>query len=940
MKSVINHETHNALSTGFKKSSVDLADLFTFYRQFNTTGLTTMAAFANYSVKEKQMETAPPEETDLNRKIEHEQNSVLRQKSSFPEDEKESLSFFRILTHRKKSPEEYVTQTPREFINALAFTEEETECEEEMVIPDAPSLLVWARVWPFFRTILGTTYHSDEVDIPKTIRIITECKPFRRFPMVQRNAWASHCQILLDCDERMIPFHSDLYRLMKNLIRIRGKSGMEIFIMENGPYKKMRKFHQPHHYVPYNTPEPGTPVVVVSDLGCFDSTGNSRNEWLHFGRDLYKKGFCPVALVPLSPGMVDKELLFYWRVVLLNRNKKLNYYNVIGERKPPEQHFALVNQLLTLLSAAIRVETGLLRSVRMLLGPGADAGVEGAVWNHSAVERTILGFGFKIGASRRFRENYKELQKDPGFHELQEKTKELIQKFHQPLSKMILMEERANWGDIDTAWWKTAKTLMDTDFPGFLAWFLRVKERLSAETWENDAIGAAWVIAHKDEILHNKQITIPPGLDLNLYEWILKREKPAEKTYFLTQAGRSIRIFPGSKETTHVYTITTSLPDIQVVTFPREKTGPGEVLRLEDAVKEIRNLDPPPVIEPGENNMIRLFTEHDVFDIDEMTKPEWALAMGRDKNGLFAEYKTEKGSKRLYWCDPRTVLYFGDDMDFYFNKGFFWDAPEYLYFKENGFPALPWAAHHGFDEYGLSATVTIKNVQFRMRWIKPGEFMLGSPEDEPERFDNETLHRVILTRGYWMAETPCTRELWEVVMGSNPSRFKGKQLPVENVSWNDCKKFILKINTMIPGLELRLPTEAEWEYACRASTATPFHFGENASTDQVNYDGNFPYNNGKKGEYREKTVEVFALPCNSWGLYQIHGNVWEWCEDWYGEYETGTVIDPQGPDNGDYRVIRGGGWFGDARYARSAARNGGGPSFRSGRVGFRLARGY
>ncbi|MBN2444116.1 MAG: formylglycine-generating enzyme family protein [Spirochaetales bacterium] len=251
-----------------------------------------------------------------------------------------------------------------------------------------------------------------------------------------------------------------------------------------------------------------------------------------------------------------------------------------------------------------------------------------------------------------------------------------------------------------------------------------------------------------------------------------------------------------------------------------------------------------------------------------------------------------------------------------------------------------WESDYGEDETGIWAAFTVKGVRQLFRWIGPGEFTMGSPKEERERLSEETPHHVKLTHGYWMAETTCTQELWEAVMGSNPSRFKGKQLPVEWVSWDDCKKFILNINTMIPGLELRLPTEAEWEYACRAGTATPFSFGETITTDQVNYNGNYPYNKGKKGKYREKTVKVNELPCNAWGLYQMHGNVREWCDDWYGEYGTGTAIDPKGPEKGVNRVMRGGGWIDDAGDARSADRSSRTLSYRDYYVGFRLARGH
>ncbi|MDM8542185.1 formylglycine-generating enzyme family protein [Desulfococcaceae bacterium HSG9] len=257
----------------------------------------------------------------------------------------------------------------------------------------------------------------------------------------------------------------------------------------------------------------------------------------------------------------------------------------------------------------------------------------------------------------------------------------------------------------------------------------------------------------------------------------------------------------------------------------------------------------------------------------------------------------------------------------------------------NYFP-LAWASDWGEDNYGLWMAFTFKKIRYALRWIKPGRFMMGSPEDEPQRYDDELQHEVILTQGFWMGETACTQELWEAVMGVNPSKFKGAKRPVENVSWNDCMAFIKKLNDRLPGLDLHLPTEVEWEYACRAGTQTPFSFGDNITTDQVNYDGDYPYDGAPKGKNRGKTVEVGTLPCNSWGLYEMHGNVYEWCSDWYGEYPSESVVDPMGPESGEDRVLRGGGWFYFGRNVRSALRYLDEPDFRGDGTGLRFARGH
>ena len=241
------------------------------------------------------------------------------------------------------------------------------------------------------------------------------------------------------------------------------------------------------------------------------------------------------------------------------------------------------------------------------------------------------------------------------------------------------------------------------------------------------------------------------------------------------------------------------------------------------------------------------------------------------------------------------------------------------------------------DQYGVWAEADLAGFRQRFRLILPGSFLMGSPDFEPERETHENQHRVHLTRGFWLADTACTQAIWKAVLGANPSQFRGDNRPVENVSWNDVIAFIRNLSITHTGLAPRLPTEAEWEYACRAGTATPFSTGTNLKTDQANFDGNRPYVRGVKGPSREKTLAVKDMTPNPWGLYQMHGNVCEWCADWYGEYEPGPALNPAGPKKGVFRILRGGSWDEDATYLRSAFRGQGGPPVQFNCIGFRLA---
>ena len=218
-------------------------------------------------------------------------------------------------------------------------------------------------------------------------------------------------------------------------------------------------------------------------------------------------------------------------------------------------------------------------------------------------------------------------------------------------------------------------------------------------------------------------------------------------------------------------------------------------------------------------------------------------------------------------------------------------------------------------------------VTLEMVLVPSGKFVMGSPANEKNRGGDEAQHEVTLTKPYYMGKYAVTQEQWEVVMGKNPSYAYGANLPVTDVSWNDCKNFIKKLNGITKG-KYRLPTEAEWEYACRAGTSTAYSFGAKITPKDANYDDSGI----------DKPIEVGSYKPNTFGLYDMHGNVWEWCEDWKADYPKGAVIDPNGPAKREYRVLRGGSFYSNASVARSSLRINCSPPLRDLNYGFRLAR--
>jgi len=253
------------------------------------------------------------------------------------------------------------------------------------------------------------------------------------------------------------------------------------------------------------------------------------------------------------------------------------------------------------------------------------------------------------------------------------------------------------------------------------------------------------------------------------------------------------------------------------------------------------------------------------------------------------------------------------------------------------------AAIKKFGEEPFSVPV----LSMEMLWCKPGTFTMGSSPSEEGREEHERQHTVTLTQGFWLGKHEVTQNQWELVMNTNPSRFKGTNLPVEKVSWDDARSFCSKLNELersagrLPvGMAYQLPTESEWEYACRSGSTEAYSFGAIITEKQANFDFNL-----------RKTMAVGSYPANQWGFFDMHGNVREWCEDWYSPYPKATAVDPIRSERSadshqlarwvvqgqDLRILRGGGWESRKKQLRSANRGSAQQNYRYDAQGFRVA---
>ncbi|HNE18005.1 MAG TPA: SUMF1/EgtB/PvdO family nonheme iron enzyme, partial [Rhodocyclaceae bacterium] len=432
------------------------------------------------------------------------------------------------------------------------------------------------------------------------------------------------------------------------------------------------------------------------------------------------------------------------------------------------------------------------------------------------------------------------------------------------------------------------------------AWARRLLDRGdAAQRSRHPAYSVLYAAAYRQALLDGAPAVPDDGLDRQEILRALADPTASPTRWDLVQDSHTLRLVPDWTPLDRAHLRVSLLARLRVTSplVAVQTPGPHGGLTMQPL-----GMDPVHLTRLAPEGLpIKVSTGSVEIVVDAFPRPPWARAIGRDAEGLWCDAEWLGQRVRLRW-------------------GALEHAPHWGWQPKGGV---------GVDTFGLYADFTVAGVTQRCRWIAPGSFRMGSPPDEVDRSSNETQHDVTLTRGYWLADSACTQALWQAVMGDNPSRFKADPAnPVEQVSWNDVHTFLDRLNAQVPGLDAGLPSEAQWEYACRAGTTTPFSFGENITPEQVNYDGNRPYADGKKGLDRGQTVPVKSLPPNPWGLYEMHGNVYEWCADWFGDYPQGPQIDPSGPPEGVFRVLRGGSWSDFGQGCRAATRFWDGPGFR------------
>ncbi len=846
--------------------------------------------------------------------------------------------FFHVTEHRQTDPQpgDHADAAPGWLATAELLEGDPRPAPGSLRLPSRLPLTRWSRLWPFLRRSLGRSLESSQPDVPRLLDRLTRGEALRQIPLLRRHGWSPRIAILTDYSRPTTPFHGDFNALCHALEKRHGQLGIEHGILagESGARPLVHRSSQ-HSQQRWQLPAPTTPLLILSDLGLLDASPATRLGWQQLGGRLRSAGRQALALCPVPARLHPAGLQRGFTIVEWDRHSRLRRSTarpLAGEAGATRtddggRSGQAAEKLLTLLAPAVRVEPPLLRAIRTLL-PASEADVlgEALIWQHPDVRAGPQGFQFAGKAAiARYQGGFEALPPD-----LKRAAVGLILAYHAGLPESVRRAELAACQRLapeampagapeEVQQWQYAiarTALQRPDAFALQQWLRRHVGRQSDEVFaEDEAQAALWALAQRECLARGEVVELPAGVRQEAVRFFFDPEPARHRiACALRQRGQELRLEPLEMKVAGLPAAGSHYADltlvdggvfVHVTRSAATATSAGAYVAAAALPQTLARLT-------RDVERIELHAPHLDLTVNALARPPWARVLGRDARGLFAEVTWLGERCRLDWQPPQA------------GQAGRWSSEQAL----------------GVDAFGLFGEIRVSGVSQRFRWIAPGHFLMGSPAAEPEREDQEVQHEVTLSRGVWLADTACTQAFWQAVTGSNPSKFKDDpRNPVEQVSWDDVQTFIAELGRQLPGLPARLPTEAEWEYACRAGTTTPFSFGNHITPELVNYDGNNPYAGGEKGLYRHKTLPVASLPANPWGLYEMHGNVREWCADWYGNYPTEPQVDPQGPQTGGLRVLRGGSWFYDGRNVRSADRNGYEPGSRDGYFGFRLALG-
>ncbi|NOV29043.1 formylglycine-generating enzyme family protein [Methylomonas sp. ZR1] len=826
-----------------------------------------------------------------------------------------------------------------------------------------------ARMRDFLRQSISHSL-GQRLDIPQLVKRIARLQTLYHLPRKPRVVPAGRVYVVLDLNKRLLPFWLDAHRLCESIVRQYGLNGLEIRVIDDDPQGEYWDwFDQQQRLKQWQALTAQSVVFIVSDLGQLaEQHSPIRSRWDSFFRQLSRKNTAPVVLAPVSAVQQQPERLKTIRQVLWHKHGKLKPEKIDPDIKAHAEH---VRKVLALLSVAVHVEPELLRALlRCLPAEQADSGIEAAVYQHADMQWGYTAISMRPEKRAEYQAEFKQLDAGLQYQVLSLLKRQHIGQFPAIWAEEIInalplvsfpLEQLADVQQAEAFMQRFAKTLQGAQSDSGMTQFARRHlNRLSGEAIRlnnHRYTSALYGLAYREQL--RAGAPLPAEYDAAIVHE-LTRERTELNRYGIWQVGEALSI--AYADTRPVAIGGAKLAELDAIhdsiMLFKSWVENGRI-RVDKKLLRLPDHGESCIVGQLDGQILDFDTGLASLTFAAFTKPSWADSIVRNSEGLSANL-------RFAGKDYRFGLQAGEGFNPYIELQRFSEAEplsekwgeqfvntsllnqedrRMLLTQVRWEPEKPRSWPVGVDQYGLYADLTVNQVTQRFRWIEPGSFMMGSGRGSIN-YASEAAHAVTLTKGFWLADSAVTQAFWLAVMGgANPSYFQDNQNnPVEQVSWDDAQSFIASLNALQPSLGARLPSEAEWELACRAGTTAQFAFGDYITPSQVNYDGRSQYVGGEEGLYRGKTVPVKSLPANPWGLYEMHGNLWEWCEDVW-QYDLGSVntVDPLVESNQDSdgrRVQRGGSWCDPDSHGRSAARAGGRPGDRDLDVGFRLAIGH
>ena len=738
-------------------------------------------------------------------------------------------------------------------------------------------MIPWRRICGFLRGRLGTNVAGSQIDTDRLIRQLVTARPIDQIPRLLRRTWSPRIVLLVDSSREFQSFAKDVDLLVKSLIREAGKSAVSVITVS--------AFGKPPAV------SPDIPVLALSCMGLYAEDWRLTAWWSELGTAFSETGHTVSALCPVPARLIPHSIQRTWRPqvwdigIVPGRKKRLTSSsdNTYEDGCGP----VAADMLLNLLATAPLVEPALLRAVRRTVRrhrPDVDVRAEWMAWENPDCWRSLESFGVKSGEPVTWRlENRALLHQEAPT--LVRDVQALIDQQHSAYSCALQLEtELRSWNERQPQQQTDALKLLqqvidrlrqlaltpnssEGTSSGLPKWFNDMIQRLPAQVCSRNELAPliAEGLALTDTWWQQER-TLPEGVCVEQY-----RQQLQAAAHRL-EAGQPLHLDVGLQGSMLV------LKPVGQSLRPWWPLGQLHAVARRHLTVSIQD-------DAGTRQLVSRLLESGV--------PE-RISLPTDARSL--QLETPASRLQLHKISRPT-----------------------------------WAQRFWQDQWGLAAEFRIGNVPFVMRWIPPGRFLMGSPQDENGRDGDEgPQHEVTISQGYWLGQTPVTQQQWAAVVRAEgkskltpkPSHFSGKpDHPVESVTWHKCVEFCQLVQGQLGSeLTFRLPSEAEWEYACRAGTTGAYHDGS-ACTQPEGKDpaldrlGCFFKNSGGS------TKPVGLKACNNWGLYDMHGNVWEWCRDTKRLYTPEARVDPFGPgSSGASRVLRGGGWNDSARYCRAAYR--------------------